>query len=75
MNEDELRQEIRKLEALCNSIECPDCGGVHHVRINHVGIFPEFVGGLLITACDGYKRLVNQKINILKSRYGINDLP
>ena len=79
MKEDSLKTEIERFVAECNSMECPDCGGVHKVKVRLLPdgtIYgPEFMHTVYNVPCFGYKRLVHDTINSLKRRYHIGENP
>ncbi len=78
MNE-EFSIVVERLCRECDMMVCPDCGGYHGVSFRLMGngevSVPRFHRGLTGLPCDGYIRLVNEKIRILKSRYHIDDRP
>lgn len=75
MNEfNELRGRLRALEREANSMECPDCGGLHQCRLTLLkdwSIVESFGRGLLGDPCFGYKSFVIQRVRDLKMRYNI----
>lgn len=73
MNESDFNAEVKKLLHECNSMQCPDCGGIHHVSFKALPdgsvSVPEFKEDLFGAPCFGYKRFIIDSINTLKRRY------
>lgn len=75
----DFEKEIRRLESECNSMECPDCGGLHQVRFKVLPdgsvSEPVFSKGLSGNPCFGYVRFVIDSLNSLTSRYSRGERP
>lgn len=76
MNEkeyDDFRHELGELRKWFNSMQCPDCGGLHTVRLSphKDGTVSRYPIDGLWPVCSGYTDLVNQSIRTLQSKYGI----
>ena len=77
MEYSKLERDVRELRDQLNSIECPECGGLHgvHFRLRGDGRLsePVFERGFFGAPCWGYRRLVIDSLNSLKRRYNIGD--
>ena len=73
----ELKADLLILEREANSMQCPDCGGLHQCRLFLLNgnILVKFERGLLGVPCFGYKSFVPQRIRDLKSQYNLPLLP
>lgn len=77
MDIQKLQRDVNRLLRDCNSMQCPDCGGLHQVRFRALpdGTISEpcFEMGIFGAPCWGYKHFVTDSINNLQKRYNIGD--
>lgn len=68
-----LSERLRALEREVNSMQCPDCGGLHQCRLRfrNGNILVQFERGLFGAPCWGYTSFVHQRIRDLKAQYNI----
>lgn len=70
---EEIKERLRSLEREFNSMQCPDCGGLHQCRLRFTGgdIVVSFRRESLGLLCWGYTSFVNQSVRDLKAQYNI----
>ncbi len=70
----QINKELKKVQRLFNSMECPDCGGLHQCRLRCIAngsISITFINGLLCEPCWGYKSMVHKRVNELENHHGL----
>lgn len=69
----EIQKELNKIRKHLNSMECPDCGGLHQCRLHYIDnkiVQITFINGLLEPCC-GYKSMVYKAIDDFKKQLDI----
>lgn len=67
-----IQEELNKLQRDFNSMECPDCGGLHQCRLHDIdnkNIQITFMKDLDGEPCWGYKSMVHKTIEEFKNKY------
>lgn len=73
MDFEKFHREASRLRSFCNSMECPDCGGLHQVYFRALPsgevTEPVFERGIFGAPYIGYIFFVKDRIRALQSRY------